>query len=195
MERNRIINKLNKRNQHTIISPKLYKNKIQTSPKPIRIVPFINIDNRFYFPIEMSNYSTALKQYNYYQHLALRPEFYRKMFPPLKLLSWEKKNQRPPRPVTTQTRNKFSYCSNQPESVITNHSPRRRNNFRDKFRYSTPIPEKEIIITLYNMKLNEKIPFFWLAKLLKEFREEIIVQTRSYHIAIDFDKYTEQKNG
>jgi hypothetical protein len=43
------------------------------------------------------------------------------------------------------------------------------------------------------MKLNEKISSFRSAKLLKEFREEIIAQAKSYHIEIEYDKYTKLK--
>jgi hypothetical protein len=99
-----------------------------------------------------------------------------------------------PKPTVNLTRNKCSYCSKQSQPTPIKQISRRRNNFRDKFRYSTPIPEKEIIITSYNMKLNEKIPSFCSAKLLKEFRDEIIVQAKSHHLAINYDKYTKQKN-
>jgi hypothetical protein len=47
-------------------------------------------------------------------------------------------------------------------------------NYRNKFRYSTSLPEKEEVITLYSMTLKEKIPSFSQAKFMKTFRDEII---------------------
>jgi hypothetical protein len=72
--------------------------ELKTSVNPIRIYTNIKIDNRFYVSIE------------YYQFVIIRPEFFRKLFPSQKFLSWEKKNQPPPEPKTFQTKNKFIYC-------------------------------------------------------------------------------------
>jgi hypothetical protein len=87
MERTKLIRKLDKRNQKRIITEKLLAKKIRTSKLPIRLHPLIKIDNRFCIPTEMKMCSIALKQHDYYQFITSRPEFFRKIFPPLKLLS------------------------------------------------------------------------------------------------------------
>jgi hypothetical protein len=56
------------------------------------------------------------------------------------------------------------------------------------------LPEKEIVITTSNIKCNEKIPSFHLAKFLKSFSEEIIIPSTEPRIAIEYEKYTNQKN-
>jgi hypothetical protein len=122
-----------------------------------------------------------------------RPEFYRVLFSPQKFLTWEKKNQPPPKQEVPPMKNKFRYCTKNELPYTRQNYKKRRNDYRNKFCYSTPLPEKEIIIRSYNIKMKERIPSFKAAKLLIKFRDEIFEQIRSYQKTLAYDEFTEHK--
>jgi hypothetical protein len=70
---------------------------------------------------------------------------------------------------------------------------RKKRNFRDKFRYSTPMPAKEVIVTTYIIKLNEKIPSFGMAIFMKFLNEQIDIQKEKHYEAIKPDEYTKNR--
>jgi hypothetical protein len=141
--------------------------------KKIRIAPVIKVDNRFYIPLEAKAYFTTVVQFSYYNYIISRPEFYRKMFPQQRLLIWGKKIN-PSKAEHKSNKIIFSHKTKSSEPSPTKQNQKRRMNYRDKFRCSIPLPEKEEVITLYSMTLKEKIPSFRQAKFMKTFRNGII---------------------